>query len=238
MELLEYHFSNLSGNLFFNEEDNSYEMFSDIGTPMHLNYLTFKELFKNMDGRKDLNILEHVKLFIILFETKFPKLKTVKLFKFCLMRKRIFKIQASNRIFEEKRKQRSTLLISVIKPLLFCIKKSSLTKLESLLTEKLFLKRLENEKINPVEIYQKILKEKHLKLFLEKDGQQFDAIWFNRTEELPRKIQAAYRLDANEYNGRTKVQLLLEYAEAVKRCEDYAYAILKEVSSESTYDAQ
>lgn len=62
---------------------------------------------------------------------------------------------------------------------------------------------------------QKILKEKHLKLFLEKDGQQFDAIWFNRTEELPRKIQAAYRLDANEYNGRTKVQLLLEYAEAV-----------------------
>ena len=62
---------------------------------------------------------------------------------------------------------------------------------------------------------QKILKEKHLKLFLEKDGKQFDAIWFNRTEELPRKIQAAYRLDANEYNGRTKVQLLLEYAEAV-----------------------
>jgi len=62
---------------------------------------------------------------------------------------------------------------------------------------------------------QKILKEKHLKLFLEKDGQQFDAIWFNRTEELPRKIQAAYRLDANEFNGRTKVQLLLEYAEAV-----------------------
>jgi single-stranded-DNA-specific exonuclease len=62
---------------------------------------------------------------------------------------------------------------------------------------------------------QKILKEKHLKLFLEKDGKQFDAIWFNQTEGLPRLIRAAYRLDANEYNGRTKVQLLVEYAEAV-----------------------
>lgn len=62
---------------------------------------------------------------------------------------------------------------------------------------------------------QKILKEKHLKLFLEKDGQQFDAIWFNHTDGLPKLIRAAYRLDANEYNGRTKVQLLLEYAEAV-----------------------
>ena len=62
---------------------------------------------------------------------------------------------------------------------------------------------------------QKILKEKHLKLFLEKDGQQFDAIWFNHTDGLPKLIRAAYRLDANEYNGRTKVQLLLEHAEAV-----------------------
>jgi single-stranded-DNA-specific exonuclease len=62
---------------------------------------------------------------------------------------------------------------------------------------------------------QKILKEKHLKLFLEKDGQQFDAIWFNHTDGLPKLIRAAYRLDVNEYNGRTKVQLLLEYAEAV-----------------------
>jgi single-stranded-DNA-specific exonuclease len=62
---------------------------------------------------------------------------------------------------------------------------------------------------------QKILKEKHLKLFLEKDGQQFDAIWFNHTDGLPKLIRAAYRLDTNEYNGRTKVQLLLEHAEAV-----------------------
>jgi len=56
MELLEYHFSNLDGNLY--HYNNNYEMFSDKGEAMHLNYLTFKELFKNMDGRKDLNILE------------------------------------------------------------------------------------------------------------------------------------------------------------------------------------
>lgn len=58
MELLEYHFSNLTGNLYYDESTNTYDMFSNIGKPMHLNYLTFKELFKNMDGRKDLVILE------------------------------------------------------------------------------------------------------------------------------------------------------------------------------------
>lgn len=58
MELLEYHFSNLSGNLYYDETTNTYDMFSNVGKPMHLNYLTFKELFKNMDGRKDLIILE------------------------------------------------------------------------------------------------------------------------------------------------------------------------------------
>lgn len=58
MELLEYHFSKLSGNLYHNERNNTYHMFSNIGKPKHLNYLTFKELFKNMDGRKDLIILE------------------------------------------------------------------------------------------------------------------------------------------------------------------------------------
>jgi hypothetical protein len=58
MELLEYHFSNLSGNLYHDEKTQTYEMFSNVGKPMHLNYLTFKELFKQMNGRKDLTILE------------------------------------------------------------------------------------------------------------------------------------------------------------------------------------
>jgi hypothetical protein len=58
MELLEYHFSNIDGNLYYNESMNTYEMFSGIGTRKHLNYLTFKELFKNMLEIKDPIILE------------------------------------------------------------------------------------------------------------------------------------------------------------------------------------
>lgn len=60
---------------------------------------------------------------------------------------------------------------------------------------------------------QRVLKERHLKLMLEKDGRSFDAIWFNHADGLPGRIRAAYRLDANEFNGRTQVQLLLEFAE-------------------------
>ena len=61
---------------------------------------------------------------------------------------------------------------------------------------------------------QRVLKERHLKLQLEKDGRHFDAIWFNHAEGLPSRIRAAYRLDANEFNGRTSVQLMIEFAEA------------------------
>ena len=58
MELLEYHFSNISGNLFYDEITETYEMFSNVGIGKHLNYLTFKELFKNMLEIKDPQIIE------------------------------------------------------------------------------------------------------------------------------------------------------------------------------------
>jgi single-stranded-DNA-specific exonuclease len=61
---------------------------------------------------------------------------------------------------------------------------------------------------------QRVLKERHLKLQLDKDGRRFDAIWFNHADGLPARIRAAYRLDANEFNGRTTVQLMIEFAEA------------------------
>ena len=61
---------------------------------------------------------------------------------------------------------------------------------------------------------QRVLKEKHLKLTLERGHQRFDAIWFNHATPLPERIHAAYRLDQNIWNGRVSAQLIIEYAEA------------------------
>jgi single-stranded-DNA-specific exonuclease len=62
-------------------------------------------------------------------------------------------------------------------------------------------------------VSQRILKERHLKLLLERNGYRYDAIWFGRTDALGERARVAFRLDANEYNGVTKVQLLVEHAE-------------------------
>lgn len=62
-------------------------------------------------------------------------------------------------------------------------------------------------------VSQRILKDRHLKLLLEKQGQRFDAIWFGHTDSLPVQARVAYRLDANEFNGVTRVQLLVEHIE-------------------------
>ncbi|NNG25457.1 single-stranded-DNA-specific exonuclease RecJ [Telluria aromaticivorans] len=63
-------------------------------------------------------------------------------------------------------------------------------------------------------VSQRILKERHLKLLLEKNGRRYDAIWFGHTDSLADRARVAFRLDANEYNGVTKVQLLVEHAES------------------------
>ncbi|QYF93269.1 single-stranded-DNA-specific exonuclease RecJ [Massilia sp. PAMC28688] len=60
---------------------------------------------------------------------------------------------------------------------------------------------------------QRILKERHLKLHLERNGQRYDAIWFGHTASLGERARVAFRLDANEYNGVTRVQLMVEHAE-------------------------
>ncbi|MEB0140244.1 MULTISPECIES: single-stranded-DNA-specific exonuclease RecJ [unclassified Undibacterium] len=63
-------------------------------------------------------------------------------------------------------------------------------------------------------ISQRVLKERHLKLQLEKHGKRYEAIWFGHTDSLPERVRVAFRLDANEYNGVTRVQLLVEHIEA------------------------
>ncbi len=62
-------------------------------------------------------------------------------------------------------------------------------------------------------ISQRILKERHLKMELEKNGKRYDAIWFGHTDQLPERVNVAFRLDANTYNGVTRVQLLVEHIE-------------------------
>lgn len=61
-------------------------------------------------------------------------------------------------------------------------------------------------------LHQRLLKEKHLKLFLQRGTQRFDAIWFNHAETVPEETELAYRLDRNEWNGRVSVQLVIEHA--------------------------
>lgn len=61
-------------------------------------------------------------------------------------------------------------------------------------------------------VHQRLLKEKHLKLSLERGHQRFDAIWFNHPQTLPETIDAAYRLDQNVWNGMISAQLMIEYA--------------------------
>ena len=60
-------------------------------------------------------------------------------------------------------------------------------------------------------LHQRLLKDKHLKLFLQKGAQRFDAIWFNHAGTLPERAELAYRLDRNEWNGRVSVQLVVEH---------------------------
>jgi single-stranded-DNA-specific exonuclease len=61
-------------------------------------------------------------------------------------------------------------------------------------------------------IQQRILKDKHLKLWLEKEGQRYEAIWFGHATPLPQSINVAYRLDINHYNGNKTVQLIIQEA--------------------------
>jgi single-stranded-DNA-specific exonuclease len=62
-------------------------------------------------------------------------------------------------------------------------------------------------------ISQRLVGEKHLKLQLRHAGQARDAIWFGHTEALPARTRLAYRLSVDEYNGRQRIQMVVEAAQ-------------------------
>lgn len=61
-------------------------------------------------------------------------------------------------------------------------------------------------------IDQRLLKEQHLKLRLEKDGVQVDGIWFFQPEtlDITKKVKLVYTLSINSFRGEDNVQLLID----------------------------
>ena len=63
-----------------------------------------------------------------------------------------------------------------------------------------------------VVLEQRLVKDRHLKLGLDLDGRRFDAIWFHRSEQLPRTVRLAYRPMVDDHMGARRLQLVIEYA--------------------------
>ncbi len=60
---------------------------------------------------------------------------------------------------------------------------------------------------------QKIVGENHLRLTLGLEGRHFGAIRFGSADPLPREVHAVYRLDVNEYQGSSTLQLIIEHVQ-------------------------
>jgi single-stranded-DNA-specific exonuclease len=58
---------------------------------------------------------------------------------------------------------------------------------------------------------QRIVGEKHLRLALSLSGRRLEAIRFGSPDPLPASIDAVYRLDVNEYQGTSSLQLVIEH---------------------------
>jgi single-stranded-DNA-specific exonuclease len=61
-------------------------------------------------------------------------------------------------------------------------------------------------------VSQRLVGERHLKLSVKHLGAVRDAIWFGRSEPLPERVTLAYRLCVDEYNGRQRLQMVVEAA--------------------------
>jgi single-stranded-DNA-specific exonuclease len=61
-------------------------------------------------------------------------------------------------------------------------------------------------------VSQRIVGERHLKLTVKFAGAMRDAIWFGHSEPVANTLRLAYRLVVDEYNGRERVQMVVEGA--------------------------
>ncbi len=61
-------------------------------------------------------------------------------------------------------------------------------------------------------LQQRLVGEKHMKLKLLHQGQEREAIWFSHAEPLPATVKLAYRINLDEWNGRQRVQMVVEAA--------------------------
>ena len=68
-------------------------------------------------------------------------------------------------------------------------------------------------------VEQRILKDAHLKLTLRNQHGSYSAIWFFHATEMDSPIHCAYQMQRNDWNGKTSVQFLVEYAQALNHSE-------------------
>ncbi len=61
-------------------------------------------------------------------------------------------------------------------------------------------------------LQQRLVGEKHLKLRVRHAGTLRDAIWFGHAEPLPARVQLAYRLNLDEFQGQQRLQMVVEAA--------------------------
>ena len=60
---------------------------------------------------------------------------------------------------------------------------------------------------------QRVVGERHLKLWLVKGGRRIEAMRYGALDPLPAQVRAAYRLSVNEFNGLKNIQLNVEHFE-------------------------
>ncbi len=68
-------------------------------------------------------------------------------------------------------------------------------------------------------VAQRLVGERHLKLSVRHAGAVRDAIWFGRTAPVARRVRLAYRLSVDEWQGRERLQMMVEAAEPVDAAE-------------------